>query len=62
MLDAQGRLGIEGPAGAGPDGADLRVDELDELVTRRLRLDEINDGFAALKRGEVVRAVVCYDA
>jgi S-(hydroxymethyl)glutathione dehydrogenase/alcohol dehydrogenase len=35
--------------------------KLDELVSRRIRLDEINDGFAALKAGEVVRAVVMFD-
>jgi S-(hydroxymethyl)glutathione dehydrogenase/alcohol dehydrogenase len=35
---------------------------LDELVSRRIALDEINDGFTALKRGEVVRAVVTFDA
>jgi S-(hydroxymethyl)glutathione dehydrogenase/alcohol dehydrogenase len=34
---------------------------LDELVSRRITLDEINDGFAALKRGDVVRAVVTFD-
>jgi S-(hydroxymethyl)glutathione dehydrogenase/alcohol dehydrogenase len=34
---------------------------LDELVSRHLALDEINDGFAALKRGDVVRAVVTFD-
>ena len=34
---------------------------LDELVSRRISLDEINDGFAALKRGEIVRAVVTFD-
>lgn len=31
---------------------------LDELITRRLALAEINDGFAAMARGELVRAVV----
>jgi S-(hydroxymethyl)glutathione dehydrogenase/alcohol dehydrogenase len=35
--------------------------KLDELITRRIRLDDINDGFAALKAGEVVRAVVMFD-
>jgi S-(hydroxymethyl)glutathione dehydrogenase / alcohol dehydrogenase len=35
--------------------------KLDELITRRIGLDEINDGFAALKAGEVVRAVVTFD-
>jgi len=36
--------------------------KLDELISRRIRLDEINEGFAALKAGEVVRAVVTFDA
>lgn len=31
---------------------------LDELITHRLGLDEINEGFAAMRRGEVLRAVV----
>jgi S-(hydroxymethyl)glutathione dehydrogenase / alcohol dehydrogenase len=35
---------------------------LDELVSRRIALGDINDGFAALQRGEVVRAVVTFDA
>jgi S-(hydroxymethyl)glutathione dehydrogenase / alcohol dehydrogenase len=35
---------------------------LDELISRRITLADINDGFAALKRGDVVRAVVTFDA
>ncbi|HTS94418.1 MAG TPA: Zn-dependent alcohol dehydrogenase [Stellaceae bacterium] len=35
--------------------------KLDELVSRRIRLEEINEGFAALKRGEIVRAVIAFD-
>lgn len=34
---------------------------LDPYVSRRIPLDDINDGFAALKRGEVIRAVVTFD-
>ena len=34
---------------------------LDELVTTRIGLDEINDGLDALRRGEVIRAVVMFD-
>lgn len=34
---------------------------LDELVSRHISLDEINDGFTALKRGDVVRAVVTFE-
>jgi S-(hydroxymethyl)glutathione dehydrogenase/alcohol dehydrogenase len=33
---------------------------LDELVTRRIALDEINAGFAALKAGEAIRSVVMF--
>ena len=33
---------------------------LDELITRHIRLDEINDGFAALKSGEAIRSVVMF--
>jgi S-(hydroxymethyl)glutathione dehydrogenase / alcohol dehydrogenase len=34
---------------------------LDELISRRITLDEINDGFAALKRGKTIRSVVMFD-
>ncbi|HEU0216512.1 MAG TPA: Zn-dependent alcohol dehydrogenase [Stellaceae bacterium] len=33
---------------------------LDELITRRIGLDEINAGFAALKAGEAIRSVVVF--
>ena len=33
---------------------------LDELITRRIALDEINTGFAALKAGEAIRSVVTF--
>jgi S-(hydroxymethyl)glutathione dehydrogenase/alcohol dehydrogenase len=33
---------------------------LDELITRRITLDEINAGFAALKAGEAIRSVVTF--
>ena len=35
--------------------------KLDELITRRIRLDEINDGFAMLGRGEGIRTVIMFD-
>lgn len=35
--------------------------KLDELITRRIRLEEINEGFAALKRGEAIRTVIGFD-
>jgi S-(hydroxymethyl)glutathione dehydrogenase / alcohol dehydrogenase len=34
---------------------------LDDLISRRISLDEINDGFAALKRGETIRSVITFD-
>jgi S-(hydroxymethyl)glutathione dehydrogenase/alcohol dehydrogenase len=34
---------------------------LDDLISRRIALEEINDGFAALKRGETIRSVVTFD-
>lgn len=34
---------------------------LDELITRRIRLEEINEGFDALRRGEAIRSVVVFD-
>jgi S-(hydroxymethyl)glutathione dehydrogenase / alcohol dehydrogenase len=33
---------------------------IDELVTHRLPLDDINEGFALMKRGESIRSVVVY--
>jgi S-(hydroxymethyl)glutathione dehydrogenase/alcohol dehydrogenase len=35
---------------------------LDDLVSRRIRLEEINEGFEAMKRGEVARSVIVFDA
>ncbi len=35
--------------------------KLDALVTARIRLEDINEGFAALKRGEAIRSVVLFD-
>jgi S-(hydroxymethyl)glutathione dehydrogenase/alcohol dehydrogenase len=32
--------------------------KLDELITRRIRLEDIDDGFAALARGEGIRTVI----
>jgi S-(hydroxymethyl)glutathione dehydrogenase/alcohol dehydrogenase len=34
--------------------------KLDELITRRIALDQINEGFAALKSGEAIRSVVMF--
>ncbi len=34
--------------------------KLDELISRHIALDEINDAFAALQRGETIRSVVMF--
>ena len=34
--------------------------KLDEMISARIGLEAINDGFAALKRGETVRSVVMF--
>jgi S-(hydroxymethyl)glutathione dehydrogenase/alcohol dehydrogenase len=34
---------------------------LDDLVSRRIRLDDINEGFEEMKRGEVARSVIVFD-
>jgi S-(hydroxymethyl)glutathione dehydrogenase/alcohol dehydrogenase len=34
---------------------------LDELITQRIRLPAINDGFAALRSGQAIRTVVMFD-
>lgn len=35
--------------------------KLDELITARIALNEINGGFAVLKRGEAIRSVITFD-
>ena len=34
---------------------------LDDLVSRRIQLEEINEGFAAMTRGEVARSVIVFE-
>jgi S-(hydroxymethyl)glutathione dehydrogenase/alcohol dehydrogenase len=34
--------------------------KLDEMISARISLAQVNDGFAALKRGETVRSVVVF--
>jgi S-(hydroxymethyl)glutathione dehydrogenase / alcohol dehydrogenase len=36
--------------------------KLDDLISRRLKLDEINSAFDELKRGEMARSVIVFDA
>jgi S-(hydroxymethyl)glutathione dehydrogenase / alcohol dehydrogenase len=35
--------------------------KLDELVSARIGLEQVNEGFAAMKRGEVARSVILFD-
>ncbi len=44
--------------------AELYLDgklKLDELITHRIKLDQINEGFAGMAKGEVLRAVIQFD-
>jgi S-(hydroxymethyl)glutathione dehydrogenase/alcohol dehydrogenase len=34
--------------------------KLDELISRRIKVDEVNDAFEAIKTGEVARSVIEY--
>jgi S-(hydroxymethyl)glutathione dehydrogenase/alcohol dehydrogenase len=36
--------------------------KLDEMISRRLKLEEVNSAFDDLKRGEVARSVIMFDA
>ena len=36
--------------------------KLDELISRRIKLDAINSAFEAMEKGEVARSVIVYDA
>jgi len=33
--------------------------DVGDMVTRKLDLDEINEGFRAMQDGEVIRSVIC---
>lgn len=35
--------------------------KLDELVSRRIKLEDVNDAFRAIEKGEVARSVIIYD-
>jgi S-(hydroxymethyl)glutathione dehydrogenase / alcohol dehydrogenase len=36
--------------------------KLDDMISRRIRLEQINDAFAELKRGELARSIIMFDA
>jgi S-(hydroxymethyl)glutathione dehydrogenase/alcohol dehydrogenase len=35
--------------------------KLDDMVSRRIRLDQVNEAFAEMKRGEIARSVIVFD-
>jgi S-(hydroxymethyl)glutathione dehydrogenase/alcohol dehydrogenase len=35
--------------------------KLDEMITRRIELEDINEAFRAMKAGEVARQVIVFD-
>ncbi|MBX3480460.1 MAG: zinc-binding dehydrogenase, partial [Caulobacter sp.] len=35
--------------------------KLDDLISQRIRLDQVNDAFEELKRGELARSVIVFD-
>ena len=38
----------------------LEQDKLDELISRRIDLEDVNDAFRAMEAGEVARTVINY--
>jgi S-(hydroxymethyl)glutathione dehydrogenase/alcohol dehydrogenase len=36
--------------------------KLDQLISRRIRLDEVGEAFAEMKTGEIARSVIVFDA
>ena len=36
--------------------------KLDELISRRIKLDEINEAFDDMKTGQIARSVIMFDA
>jgi S-(hydroxymethyl)glutathione dehydrogenase / alcohol dehydrogenase len=36
--------------------------KLDEMISRRIKLGEINDAFTEMKTGQIARSVVVFDA
>jgi S-(hydroxymethyl)glutathione dehydrogenase/alcohol dehydrogenase len=36
--------------------------KLDEMVSRRIKLEEVNDAFAEMKTGQIARSVIVFDA
>ena len=35
--------------------------KLDEMISQRIKLDQVNEGFADMKKGELARSVIVFD-
>ena len=44
--------------------ADYRASskKLDEMISRRLKLEDVNDAFEEMKTGQIARSVIVFDA
>jgi S-(hydroxymethyl)glutathione dehydrogenase/alcohol dehydrogenase len=36
--------------------------KLDEMISRRIKLDQVNEAFTEMKTGEIARSVIVFDA
>ena len=45
-----------------PGAHEVRVNQLKEMVSRRLPLSELNHAFDLMKQGEVKRSVIVYES
>jgi S-(hydroxymethyl)glutathione dehydrogenase / alcohol dehydrogenase len=36
--------------------------KLDQMISQRIKLEQVNDGFEDMKRGELARSVIVFDA
>jgi len=36
--------------------------KLDELISQRIKLEQVNDAFTEMKKGELARSVIVFDA
>lgn len=35
--------------------------KLDEMISRRIKLEQVNEGFEDMKRGEIARSVIVFN-
>lgn len=65
LSGGRGRGVVNPPLGrSGEEPVDMYLDgrlRLDEMVSAVISLDQINDGFAEMKAGNVARSVIAFD-